>query len=95
MIHPNMATMLGTVVSDVAISSGALKQATLYAVERSFNAISIDGDTSTNDTVLVLANAVAENSLIAETASKDFDAFQEQLTSFTRTLAKLIVRGTG
>ena len=60
MIHPNMATMLGVVTTDAAVSVECLKVATRYAVDRSFNAISVDGDMSTNDTVAVLANGQAQ-----------------------------------
>jgi glutamate N-acetyltransferase/amino-acid N-acetyltransferase len=59
MIHPNMATMLAVVVTDAAVEPAALHSMLRRAVERSFNAISVDGDTSTNDTVLVLANGLA------------------------------------
>ena len=59
MIHPNMATMLSTIVTDAAISPGDLALALKRAIDGSFNSISIDGDTSTNDTVLVLANGAA------------------------------------
>lgn len=59
MIAPNMATMLSTIVTDAAVSTPALRTALKYAVDRSFNAISVDGDTSTNDTLVVLANGKA------------------------------------
>lgn len=59
MIHPNMATMLAVVVTDAALDAEALQAALRNAVDRSFNAITVDGDTSTNDTVLVLANGLA------------------------------------
>ncbi len=59
MIHPNMATMLAVVVTDAAVEPAALHAMLRRAVDRSFNAISVDGDTSTNDTVLVLANGLA------------------------------------
>ena len=59
MIHPNMATLLGVVATDISIAPSVLKQALTYATDRSFNSISIDGDTSTNDTVAALANGLA------------------------------------
>ena len=59
MIHPNMATMLATIVTDAAVEPAALARLLRAAVETSFNCISVDGDTSTNDTVLVLANGAA------------------------------------
>ena len=61
MIHPNMATMLGVVTTDAAVSVDCLKAATRFAVDRSFNAISVDGDMSTNDTVAVLANGQSQH----------------------------------
>jgi glutamate N-acetyltransferase/amino-acid N-acetyltransferase len=60
MIHPNMATLLSVIATDISISPACLQTALKYAVDRSFNSISIDGDTSTNDTVAVLANGQAE-----------------------------------
>ena len=66
MIHPNMATMLSTIVTDAAISQPLLQQALVAAVNVSFNRISIDGDTSTNDTVLLLANGLAGHQEIAD-----------------------------
>lgn len=56
MIHPNMATMLSVIAVDAGITPPLLKQALSYATARSFNAITVDGDTSTNDTLAVLAN---------------------------------------
>src|SRR6185436_13531179 len=61
MIHPNMATMLGFVMTDAALSPAALQHALKLAVDRSFNSISVDGDTSTNDTVLLLASGKLAN----------------------------------
>ena len=91
MIHPNMATMLATLATDAAISQPLLQEALASAVSRSFNRISVDGDTSTNDTVLVLANGAAGNAEITEKGA-DYDAFVEALTSASMELAKLIVR---
>ena len=91
MIHPNMATMLGTLATDAAIAQPLLQKALSKAVSHSFNRISVDGDTSTNDTVLVLANGAAGNAEIVEEGA-DYDAFVEALTAASMELAKLIVR---
>ncbi|KAJ2787887.1 glutamate N-acetyltransferase [Coemansia linderi] len=88
MIHPNMATLLGTICTDANITQGALDQALAYAVARSFNAISIDGDMSTNDTIAVLANG-ASGTAIGEAG---FLEFRDALTSFMAELAALVVR---
>ncbi|KAF1957627.1 arginine biosynthesis protein ArgJ [Byssothecium circinans] len=92
MIHPNMATLLGIICTDAPIASGPLQQALTSAITKSFNSISIDGDTSTNDTVAILANGAAGGETITITSSADFEAFQETLTSFAIDLAKLVVR---
>lgn len=87
MIHPNMCTMLGFVTTDVNISKEMLQKATSASVEDSFNMISVDGDTSTNDTLLVLANGLAGNEEInAEGVA--FDAFCGALNYITMYLAK-------
>ena len=91
MIHPNMATMLGTLATDAAIAQPLLQKALAAAVSHSFNRISIDGDTSTNDTVLVLANGAAGNAEITEEGA-DYDAFVAALSAASMELAKLIVR---
>jgi glutamate N-acetyltransferase/amino-acid N-acetyltransferase len=84
MIHPNMATMLAVIVSDAALEPAALHAALRRAVDRSFNAISVDGDTSTNDTVLVLANGLA--------GPVDPAAFEAALGEVCADLAQQIVR---
>ncbi len=89
MIHPNMATMLAAVVTDANISSSALQIALKQAADRSFNRISVDGDTSTNDTVVVLANGRAGNDLIAHDGAHAFTAL---LTQVCTALAQAIVR---
>ena len=91
MIHPNMATMLGTLATDVSITQPLLQRALGTAVKRSFNRISIDGDTSTNDTVLVMANGAAGNAEIDE-EGQDYEAFVDALTEASMEIAKLIVR---
>lgn len=91
MIHPNMATMLATLATDANIAQPLLQKALASAVSGSFNRISVDGDTSTNDTVLVLANGAAGNAEIVEEGT-DYEAFLQALTEASAELAKLIVR---
>lgn len=92
MIHPNMATMLSTVVTDAFIAQPVLQAALQAAADKSFNRISIDGDTSTNDTVLLLANGLADNEEISETAGPLYDAFLGLLTEVCTALAQAVVR---
>ena len=90
MIQPQMvphATMLGFITTDAAVESGYLKRALAMAVGQSFNRITVDGDMSTNDTVLILANGLAGNA-----SSPDQDVFQRALNFVTLELAKMIVR---
>ncbi len=87
MIHPNMATMLGVVTTDLAISKELLQEALSADVKISFNMISVDRDTSTNDSLLVLANGVAGNSVITE-KNIDYDNFCAALNYVTTDLAK-------
>ena len=90
MIHPNMATMLAFVITDAAITPGLLQKTLREVTSRTFNAISIDGDTSTNDTLLILANGAAEApSIKAGTAAHK--AFTEALEDVCRSLALQIV----
>lgn len=91
MIHPNMATLLGVIATDAPVSSAALPSALKHAVDRSFNSITIDGDTSTNDTVALLANGLAGGKEVVE-GSPDYDAFRAVLTDFAAELAQLVVR---
>lgn len=92
MIHPNMATMLSLVTSDVAITPQALDAALRHAAELSFNSISIDGDTSTNDTLLVMANGMAGNRPIEQLESPDGAAFLDGLITICQHLAHAVVR---
>jgi len=108
MIHPNMgpagtsftspkqlhATLLGCIMTDAAVSPRSLQNALTYAVDRSFNSISVDGEMSTNDSIYVLANGAASNGLmIDEETSKDaYEIFKRELTDFATDLAKLVVR---
>jgi glutamate N-acetyltransferase/amino-acid N-acetyltransferase len=89
MIHPNMCTMLGFITTDVAIDKRLLQKALSEVVEDTFNMVSVDGDTSTNDTVLILANGMAENTrIISEDAY--YQKFLEGLLEVNRFLAKAI-----
>jgi glutamate N-acetyltransferase/amino-acid N-acetyltransferase len=90
MIHPNMATMLSVIMTDASVEPDALDRALRWAVGRSFNAITVDGDTSTNDTVLAMANGLAGNAPISY-GSEDFRAFANALFSVAKSLAKQIV----
>lgn len=90
MIHPNMATMLGFITSDISIKGELLHDALKQVVEKTFNMISVDGDTSTNDMVLFMANGLAENKLIAE-KNDDYFKFLEALQYLAKYLAKSIV----
>lgn len=92
MIHPNMATMLGTIATDAHIAQPLLQQALQHAVARSFNRISVDGDTSTNDTVLVLANGAADHAEIVDADSAAYATFCDALTDLCIELAQAIVR---
>ncbi|KAF2262039.1 Arginine biosynthesis bifunctional protein ArgJ beta chain [Lojkania enalia] len=92
MIHPNMATLLGIICTDAPIDPKPLQEILTSAITKSFNSISIDGDTSTNDTVAILANGAAGGKPITTTSGADFQAMQETLTEFAIDLAKLVVR---
>lgn len=89
MIHPNMCTMLGYVTTDVNISKELLTKAVKEDVVDTFNMISVDGDTSTNDTLLVMANGMAGNAEINE-LNDDYTKFKEALHYINETLAKMM-----
>ena len=89
MIHPNMATMLVFITTDVNISPKMLQNALSNDIKSTFNMVSVDGDTSTNDMVTVLANGMAENQEIVS-EGKDFDVFMEALNTVTVTLCRMI-----
>lgn len=89
MIHPNMATMLCFITTDVAIAKPLLTEALKEIVNDTFNMISVDGDTSTNDSVLLMANGLAGNNEI-RTKSKDYEAFYEALNAVMTELSKKI-----
>ena len=93
MIHPNMCTMLGYLTTDCAISPALLRSALSAVVPDTFNMISVDGDTSTNDTLLLMANGLAGNRPI-EGEGEDLDLFLEALTQVCRTLA-ILMAGDG
>ncbi len=89
MIQPNMATMLGFITTDAAISPAMLQKALSEDVPNSFNMVSIDGDTSTNDMVTVLANGMAGNKPVT-TEGEDFSAFKAALSAVTQYLSRSI-----
>ena len=91
MIHPNMATMLAFIVTDIAIESTLLQRTVKRVVDGTFNMITVDGDTSTNDMVGVLANGLAENDLITSEQDEGFALFEDNLNEMMAHLAKLIV----
>ncbi|MBQ4131216.1 MAG: bifunctional ornithine acetyltransferase/N-acetylglutamate synthase [Clostridia bacterium] len=91
MIHPNMATMLCFITTDANIDSKMLKSALLEVVEDSFNMLSIDGDTSTNDTVAVLASGMAENERITN-KNADYDTFVSALAAISEKLVKVMAK---
>lgn len=90
MIHPNMATMLCFITSDAVIEQSALKKMTSAIVEDSFNMISVDGDTSTNDTVLVMANGMAKNQAITMDNKADYELYYQALCYVLTELSKMI-----
>ena len=89
MIHPNMATMLVFITTDAAIASAMLQKALSHDIANTFNMLSVDGDTSTNDMVTVLANGMAENPEITE-EGEDFTLFMQALNTITVQLCRMI-----
>ncbi|NOT16837.1 MAG: bifunctional glutamate N-acetyltransferase/amino-acid acetyltransferase ArgJ [Sulfuriferula sp.] len=92
MIHPNMATMLGYVATDAAISQDALQALVKHAADLSFNCITVDGDTSTNDSFMLIATGQAGNTEITDCNSVDYLALAAAITDLSRELAQAIVR---
>ena len=92
MIRPNMATMLGFVATDARVSVALVQQAVTYAAERSFNRISIDGDTSTNDSFVLIATGRAQMPGITDALSAGYRAFRDAVTDIAVRLAQAIVR---
>lgn len=90
MIHPNMGTMLCFITTDCAVDGTLLQQTLLEKVQKSFNRVSVDGDTSTNDTCCVLANGLAGNACIAASGTDDYAAFAEALETVCISLARQI-----
>ena len=91
MIHPNMATMLSFVVTDAAVEPGVLDRALREVVNRTFNCITVDGDSSTNDTLLVLANGASGAAKITEADGAEYEKFVAALEEVCKTLAIGIV----
>jgi len=91
MIHPNMATMLGYIATDAAISQSALESMIQYAVNKSFNCITVDGDTSTNDSLIFMATNQAGNAEVGENGA-DYIALRDAFTDVAIELAQAIVR---
>lgn len=89
MIHPNMATMISVITTDAAISQNLLDRALKTVAERSFNRISVDGDTSVCDKVLLLANGMAENAPVTEEGT-DYDTFVSALEEVSVALSKML-----
>ena len=92
MIAPNMATMLAYILTDIEISPSILSSALKDVVERTFNSVTVDGDTSTNDTVLCLASGAACNAEIKSTTSKQYKHFRDALETVCFSLAEQIAR---
>ncbi len=89
MIHPNMATMLVFITTDAAVSPSMIKKALSTDIQSTFNMLSVDGDTSTNDTVMLLANGLAGNPEITE-EGPDFDVFMKALNTINMDLSRRI-----
>ena len=89
MIHPNMCTMLGFVTTDLDISKELLQEALSENVKDTFNMISVDGDTSTNDTLILMANGAAGNTKITE-KDENYNKFKEALNEINKTLAMMM-----
>jgi glutamate N-acetyltransferase / amino-acid N-acetyltransferase len=92
MIHPNMATMLGFIATDAALSQVMLLEIARHATENSFNRITVDGDTSTNDAFILIGTGLAGNSPITDKASPEFAQLRDAITEVASLLAQAIVR---
>ncbi|MCL1805518.1 MAG: bifunctional glutamate N-acetyltransferase/amino-acid acetyltransferase ArgJ [Clostridiales bacterium] len=92
MIHPNMATLLAMVTTDCAIEAGLLREALGEACDATFNMVTVDGDTSTNDSLFVIANGAAGNEVLRGSADAGYREFVEGLTYVCKHLAQLIAR---
>jgi glutamate N-acetyltransferase/amino-acid N-acetyltransferase len=92
MIHPDMATLLGFVATDAAVSRAALQQMLVQAAARSFNRITVDGDTSTNDSFMLIATGAAGTQTIVDERHRDYAALAEAVTEVAVWLAQAIIR---
>ena len=92
MIRPNMATMLGFIATDALVDQKLLQQATAYAAERTFNCVTVDGDTSTNDALIVIATGKAGAPEIIKSDSAEFKQFLDAVTEVAAFLAQALVR---
>ena len=92
MICPNMATMLSFLTTDVAVAPAVLQKALSRAVENTFNMLSVDGDTSTNDMACILANGMAGNALLQNENSEDFSVFERALQMVCESLCRMMAR---
>ena len=92
MIHPNMATMLGYVATDARVSLPLVKRAVAYAAQHSFNCITVDGDTSTNDSFMLIATGKAAMAEIVSAQSAEYAAFRDAVTVIALELAQAIIR---
>src|SRR5215218_2680647 len=87
MIHPNMATMLGFVATDAKVSQPLVQAAVTYAAQRTFNCITVDGDTSTNDSFMLIASGAAQMAEITDAGSAEYAAFRDAVTQVAAALA--------
>ena len=92
MIHPNMATMLAYVATDAAVSQAVLQQMVGQVAARSFNRITVDGDTSTNDSFILIATGAAGNATVGDTRHPDYAALADAVTAVALQLAQAIIR---
>jgi glutamate N-acetyltransferase / amino-acid N-acetyltransferase len=92
MIHPNMATMLSYIATDAALSQPLLEQIVQHAAKNTFNRITVDGDTSTNDALVLIGTSQAGNSIISDNESAQFTQVRNAITEVAASLAQAIVR---
>lgn len=92
MIHPNMATMLSFITTDANITAECLKSALLWCVERTYNMLSVDGDTSTNDTVAIMANGLCENNRIDTVDSENYQKFCRALFKICNSIVSMLAK---
>ena len=90
MIHPNMATMLTYITTDAAVAPDLLKRMVKAVADKSFNMVVVDGDTSTNDSMIVLANGLAENEIVFSEEHPDYETLYKALLQTAQDLAKMI-----